>query len=76
MAVGLGDVELKSHLGEKLLVKVIVTDIELPTSLSKNRFLHMNRILKNNWQIKKKRKKNKKQNMFESLRKSLKIKIQ
>ncbi len=31
MAVGLGDVELKSHLGEKLLVKVIVTDIELPT---------------------------------------------
>jgi len=28
LALGLGDIELKSHLGEKLLVKVNVTDIE------------------------------------------------
>ena len=31
MALGLGDVELKSHLGEKLLAKVIVTDIDSQT---------------------------------------------
>ena len=31
MALGLGDVELKSHLGERLLAKVIVTDIDSQT---------------------------------------------